>query len=822
MANTKTEKKKIYISKNLRKKLFVFENYSCTVVTAPTGYGKTTVLKQYFNSLDYRTFWIDGDSSQELFWFNLCIAIESTNPEIATQLRKVEIPTTDKDFSIIISLLRKLKDLEKTVLIIDDYYLVENEINNKIFSSLINLSIDNLKIIFITRSIKSTLIINLVLRDKVGTINKEDFKYTPADINEYFRLNEVLISSEDVKQIYDYSCGWPFIIKLQLLSYATYKKLDAFDSITTFIQNDIWKMISEKERDFLIRVCLFEEFSLAQAIAVSEFSPNEVMTFLDYNEHIDYNYERRTYHINPIYLEYIRKFFIELPVEITKNITIETGKLYENKNDFFSAIQCFHSVKAFDLIYSIKPQLNDLYGFIIKENKRLFFDIANNYWTTDKHGNYEFGIILSFILFIYNERQMMESLVSSISKDIKNDDNLSVEQQAKLHCELTYISAYYEFNDFSKMNDHFMNVCNDSNEPLKIIVGKVPFSLGSPSIMALYHTQSGMLDNELNTLEVCAPNYYRITNGHGKGFEAIMKAEILYNRGEYESSEILCHKAMYMADSRSQSSMYICALLLLARLAICTGDNDAFNEYINSISSNAINYFQLNTMADISKSFLYATICDKDNINSWLKDHKLIEEKTNIITLSYTNLIYGKYLILNQQYHHFLGISGQFIGLTKVFSYVLPRIYTYIYLAIANKEVQELQKSHKFLLEAIELAVKDNVYMPFVENYSYLEILFDETNLEISFLIFLKNVKKLAREYSKGLKVIQKANSYSSNFGLTHREIEIAKLAVKRFSNKEIGDFLFIAESTVKSNMKMIFNKLSINSRVELNKYFNS
>ena len=821
MANTKTEKNRIYISKSLRKKLFVFENYSCTIVTAPTGYGKTTVVKHYFKSLDYKVLWVDGNSSHELFWFNLCAAIELYNPEIATELCEIGIPTTDKHFTMIISLLSKLTNIEKSVFIIDDYYLVENEINNKICSTLINSAIENLKLIFITRTITSSYLVNLVLRDKVGTINKEDFKYKITDINEYFRLNELLINQDDVNQLYDYSCGWPFVIRLQLLSYAANKTLDAFDSITKFIQNDIWDIISEKEKSFLIRVCLFKEFSLAQAIAVSEFMPNEVIMFLDHNEHIDYNFEKRTYHINPVYLEYIGNFFLELPVNITRNITVSTGKLYENKKDFFSAIQCFHSVKAFDLIYSLNPQLNDLYSYVIKENKLLFFDIANNYWTTDKNENYEFAIILSFILFIYNEHQIMESLVSSIKKDIKNNDKLSEELKAKYNSELTFVTAYYSFNDFSKMNKHFMNVCNEISEPLQLVVGQVPFSLGSPSIMALYHTQCGMLDEELKTLEVSAPNYYRITNGHGKGFEAIMKAEILYNRGEYEGAEILCHKAMYMADSRNQGSMYICASLLLARLAICSGDNDAFNEYMNSISNNTTSYSQLNTMVDISKSFLYATICDKDNIESWLKDHKLIEEKTNIITLSYTNLIYGKYLILNNQYHHFLGISGQFIGLTKVFSYILQRIYTYIYLAIANNEVHELQKSHTFLAEAMELAVKDNIYMPFVENYSYIESLFDETYIEISYLLFIKSVKKLARDYTKGLKVIQKANSYSSNFGLTNREIEIAKLAIQRFSNKEIAEQLFIAESTVKSNMKIIFNKLSINSRADLEKKFN-
>ena len=49
---------------------------------------------------------------------------------------------------------------------------------------------------------------------------------------------------------------------------------------------------------------------------------------------------------------------------------------------------------------------------------------------------------------------------------------------------------------------------------------------------------------------------------------------------------------------------------------------------------------------------------------------------------------------------------------------------------------------------------------------------------------------------------------------------DVAKPASQRFSNKEIAEQLFIAESTVKSNMKVIFNKLQINSRAELKNFF--
>ena len=58
------------------------------------------------------------------------------------------------------------------------------------------------------------------------------------------------------------------------------------------------------------------------------------------------------------------------------------------------------------------------------------------------------------------------------------------------------------------------------------------------------------------------------------------------------------------------------------------------------------------------------------------------------------------------------------------------------------------------------------------------------------------------------------------DYGLTNRELQIARLAADRLSNKEIADQLYIAVGTVKSNLKTIFSKLQIKSRSELKNFF--
>ena len=51
---------------------------------------------------------------------------------------------------------------------------------------------------------------------------------------------------------------------------------------------------------------------------------------------------------------------------------------------------------------------------------------------------------------------------------------------------------------------------------------------------------------------------------------------------------------------------------------------------------------------------------------------------------------------------------------------------------------------------------------------------------------------------------------------LSRREIEVARLAAKGYTNAQIAETLFISTETVKSHMNAIFEKLGISSRKEL------
>lgn len=70
-----------------------------------------------------------------------------------------------------------------------------------------------------------------------------------------------------------------------------------------------------------------------------------------------------------------------------------------------------------------------------------------------------------------------------------------------------------------------------------------------------------------------------------------------------------------------------------------------------------------------------------------------------------------------------------------------------------------------------------------------------------------------SKKESLTLALIQKNLNLVDPF--TNREVEILVLLEQRYSNKEIGEELYIGIETVKSHLKSIYSKLNVNKRKE-------
>ena len=816
---------RFFFSDRLVEKMSTIYDYNFTVVEAPTGFGKTTSVKNILNESDDPVIWLNIENEdKEKFFDDVCNHVHNIDASIAAKLRSLGCPEDMEGADKMVDIISEIELPERYIVVMDNFQYISNLVISNIIVKIINALGDKIRFVILTQFIKSVNFMDLISDNKINYIGKNDLEFESEEIKMYFRECGVKLDDSEVEYLFKYTEGWISALYLQLLHYISTNEFESDAGIDELVCKAIWDKISIEEQDFLISISIYDSFSVKQALFIGNdgLSSDEIKNLLNSNSFIRYDSKERKYYAHAILRCFLKSEFDKMD-KIVKNQVYEKAALWYKQNEnYYQSLLYYYKIKKYDDIYFLNISLDELLLHFTKENKKMFLDIISGASYEAKEQNIRKSIIFSFILFLYNEKDFFKKEGEIINEMINESKYLRNREKDVLKGENEFFNSFGQYNDLSVMYEKYIKAYEYMQSPSILYSPKFSLIFNTPSVLGCFHRDSGKVDEELQLFEKTMIYYYKITAGTGKGLEAVMKAEMLFMRGNFKDAEVLCQKALYMAETRNQVNVYICTMFLMARMSCFQGDYDNMKAIVKSIRKKIeiSGENDKNFMADLCEGFIYINLNKTKGIPNWLKDEKMIESKCSVLSLTFANVIYGKYLLINECYSKFLGISGQMLGATKVYSNVLFEKYIYIYIAYANLMLGNKAKASKFINEAIDLALTDGFIMPFVENYTFAEQCFEPDAKYSERIEFMINAGSVYRRNEKRLKSVQNSYREDVDYGLTNRELQIARLAADRLSNKEIADQLYIAVGTVKSNLKTIFSKLQIKSRSELKDYF--
>ena len=174
-------------------------------------------------------------------------------------------------------------------------------------------------------------------------------------------------------------------------------------------------------------------------------------------------------------------------------------------------------------------------------------------------------------------------------------------------------------------------------------------------------------------------------------------------------------------------------------------------------------------------------------------------------------------MLITGQERKLLGVTDHLMGIAAFCPNLLSQIYIYIYVAAANKKLFRREEALSALKQGLDMALPDNIIMPFVENTDLIAPLLEEMSAKGIYREEMVKIIKLSKNYQQAIVVMNKTICCeAAKPKLTDREREIALLVVEGLTNKEIAAGLSISENTVKTQLKRIFEKLGVNSRALL------
>ncbi|NLL76349.1 MAG: AAA family ATPase [Clostridiales bacterium] len=811
-----------YFSKQLRNRISGIRKYPLTLVEAPSGFGKTTAVREYlkeYAASSSAIYWYTcmGESPAKA-WNGICSLFGEIDGEVAAELKKLELPALDTLADLVL-LLRKARCRQETFLIIDNYQLFGSEIRRQIVNAFSVHGDDKLHIVFITQPLRDKPEIT-VHYPNVYEIGSAELMFDKESVGNYFRVSGLFLSGSELDRIYSSTEGWVAAIRLQMLNYQQRGTIEQTSDIEQLIKTAVWNGLSEEEKNFLLSVSVLDCFTTKQAQIMIEKKalPEHILDLLENNSFIRYFPETDLYYMHSILQDYLRNRFYNHQTEnFQKLILHRAGEACAAFAQYYPAARFYYKVADFDAILSLP--FDALYLNNQKEKAILEFiaDLVQS-CPEETLRKYPLSVIgFAFQLYMGGWYAPFGKLIRLIASIIEKPEGIAEKEIHRIKGEFALLSSFSAYNDIQKMSEGHKEAMKHLDSPSKFLNPTTPWTFMNISVLTMFWRESGELEKELCYMDECIPYYSKLVRGHGTGADSVMRAEAMLLRGADEEAEALCYKAIYLGREQGQKALCLCAELILARVAMLRGDTQQYTMVLESIRKYTIVQQErfLLRMSELGMASLSLTAGDSRELPDWLYDLESMKKVLYAPALPQGNVLYGKILLINKRCSELYGLSGLMLGMAAKMNYLLPQVYHLIYLTIAKHSQGQTKEALEYLRRALAIALPDKVYMPFAEHGAQLRPLLESVRVSVSDKKGLERVARLMKRQEAGMKEIGKKLNLSKS-PLTPRERDIAMLAKERLSAGEIAEALFITESTVRSALKKIYSKLGIHSKAEL------
>ncbi|MEL7654763.1 MAG: LuxR C-terminal-related transcriptional regulator, partial [Bacillota bacterium] len=682
--------------------------------------------------------------------------------------------------------------------------------------------IDHLQIVLTTRFIKLESMEELFLKGYLHHITKEIFELMPNEIIKYYKLCGIRIEAAEADKLYAITEGWISALYLIMLNYRETGSLITSHNIYKLVETAIYKHFSDEIKEFLLSISIFDSFSETQAVHM--WGNENAKKYLDkitrMNAFVNYDARTKTYQIHNIFTNFLRRITEERDSNYMKNLHEKAGSWYLQTRDYLAAMHHFYMAGDFENLLLV-IELDKTNSIANEHQKDLLIQYFEECPEEYKQRHLIAVLAYAMSMMTFNEMELFEKAAGEFVTLLEGS-SLDPEQIQCLMGEFELLLSFTKYNDMMEMSKHQKKAYELLKEPSVFMDTKGSWTFGSPSVLYIFHRESGTLENIVLDIKEANSYYGKLTNGHGMGGEYIMAAEWYFHQGDFENAEIGLHKTLCAAQEGPESSVIICALFLQIRLCLMQGNYTCILENFERMREgieHKKNYAVIH-MIDLCIGFIYSCLKQNDKIPEWLSKGDFDSSGIYFQARAFANIIYGRVLLNNGEYLKLLGIADQLFGIASIFPNLLANIYTEIYIAAASERIHRRKEAIQALERALDMALPDRVYMPFVENSDYIKPLLEELYYQGTYREDIGRILMLSEQYLKAADQMTKEYFNEDKPKLTAREDEIARLAAEGFSNKGIGEKLFISQNTVKTQLKSIFEKLGINSRFLLKQYF--
>ncbi len=332
------------------------EGRKLTLVSAPAGYGKTTLASSWISSLEagLRCSWLsvdesDNDPARFLNYFlTAFFTLDDTLREDLEHL--VHLPQPPAVSGLLDDLINALAQLGTPgMIVLDDYHVISNPEIHDALEYFIQHQPPRIHLVFLTREDPPLPLARLRARRQMTEIRAHELRFTAAEARQFF--DEAAVKDLDdscIEELEARTEGWA--VGLQLAALALHRHPDPTAFIGTFhgshrfildyLAEEVIQKLESNVREFLFSTSILDRFNadLCCALTGREDSA-EVIAFLEQANLfiVPLDGERIWYRYHHLFADYLRS---QLDTAAQTGAYLRAAAWYESEGLLEQAVSC--------------------------------------------------------------------------------------------------------------------------------------------------------------------------------------------------------------------------------------------------------------------------------------------------------------------------------------------------------------------------------------------------------------------------------------------------------------------------------------------------
>jgi LuxR family transcriptional regulator, maltose regulon positive regulatory protein len=340
-----------------------------TLISAPAGFGKTTLVSEWVEGIEQPAAWLsldEGDNDPARFLTYLVAALQTIAAPIGEGvlgvLQSPQPPPTEAILTALLNDITTIKD--HFVLVFDDYHVIDAKAVDHALTFLLEHLPPHMHLVIATREDPPLPLARLRVGGQLTEVRVTDLRFTHAEAAGF--LNQVMglnLSAEDIAALERRTEGW--IAGLQLAAISMQGHEDAASFIRSFtgshhfvmdyLVEEVLGQQPERVQTFLLRTSILDRLCGPLCDAVVLDSSASGQATLDYLEHanlflVPLDNERRWYRYHQLFADLLRQRLLQSTTLSPGDAQSHVNELHIRASQWYEdhglEIEAFHHAVA--------------------------------------------------------------------------------------------------------------------------------------------------------------------------------------------------------------------------------------------------------------------------------------------------------------------------------------------------------------------------------------------------------------------------------------------------------------------------------------------